>query len=103
MLHVGVSCKTLASRILVKGSRQMGKTGPHTTNPKRELLQHYGWDVMNPTPYSPSIASGKFMSTNLIYSGLQVSILRCDRCLSISGDSFEVLCVPSATHVPHMH
>jgi hypothetical protein len=103
LLHVGVSCKTLASRMLVKGPRQIGKTGPHTAKPICELLQHYGWEVKNRT-FTVLISRPEILiSTNFIYSGLQVSMPRCDRCLSISGDCLEVLRVPSATHVSLMH
>lgn len=120
MLHIGVYCKSLASWVLLKGSKEIRKIGPHTAN---QTCAGYGTMVgrLQTTPVRPNIAPSDFkllifltkplidkqfatdadvkqavtswvqaFDTDFFYTGTKVLVLQWDKCLNMNGDHVEV-------------
>jgi len=59
-ISVCINCISLASQVILKGSKQMAITWPHTANHTCNWLQCYVWEVMDHPPCSPDLAPCHF-------------------------------------------
>ena len=50
LLHVGICCKSLSSRMFLTGSKNLEITGPHTDNRRFDWLQNKVWEFMDHSP-----------------------------------------------------
>jgi hypothetical protein len=57
---VHIRCISLASQVLLKGSKETEMTGPHNANQTSEWSRRYSWEVMNHTAYSTDLAPSDF-------------------------------------------
>jgi hypothetical protein len=82
-----------------------GSMGPKDSDAFWPLKKHLvrKWFAADADVKQAVISWLRTLYASFFYAGVQALVLRCDRCLIVSGKCVKVWCVPSATQEPCIH